>query len=240
MAEVNKPDISHIWANAGDVRIPVDAKIDEGWTSEIPPFQWENYAQNRQDEGLVHIFQKGISLWSATEQYYVTVGQGKSYTQGSNGVIYSAAQPSVGIDPTTDGTGTYWRVAFATAGGSYSSNDTGTANVYIVAFANPLSSLLDGTILSFRANASNTGASTFKPDTLATKPILGLALSPLEGGEITAGEFQEVLFSTVHDSWILLTNVGGGKQLTRPTQSQHAATLSYLATGPITYYMGQI
>lgn len=240
MTEISKPDFAYIWANTGDVRTPATAKINEGWTSEVPPFQWENFAQNRQDRAIVHLFQKGISVWSPTEDYYYTSGGTKSYVQGSNGVIYSAVQSSTGVDPTTDGTSTYWRVAFATAGGTYSTGDTGTPNIYIVAFANPLSSLLDGTVLSFKANSSNTGPSTFKPDTLATKPILGLGLSALQGGEIVAGEFQQLVFSLIHDSWILLTNAGGGKQLSRPTQSQHAATLSYLTTGPITYYMGQI
>lgn len=224
MVEITKPDISHIWANSGDVRSPTTAKLDLGWTSEIPPFQWENYAQQRQDQGLVHLFQKGISVWSATENYYFTSGGTRSYVQGSNGIIYVAVANSINHNPVTDTSGTYWKVSFAGRGDDYSV-DTGTANTYVVAYSTVNTTLIDGLGLSFKAKVSNTGASTFKPDALTAKPILGQGLQPLQGNEIIANEYNRLIYSAFHDSWILVKSVGGGVPVGTPTQSNHAANL---------------
>lgn len=225
MTEISKPDFANIWANAGDVRTPANSKIDEGWTSEVPPFQWENFAQNRQDRAIVHLFQKGISVWSPTENYYYTLGGTKSYVQGGNGTIYVAVQNSIGQNPVTDTTGTYWKVSFSARGDDYSV-DTGTANNYIVAYSSPNGLLVDGLGLSFKAKFSNTTASTFTPDGLATKPILGQGLQPLQGNEIIANEYNRVIYSAFHDSWILVTSVGGGVPVGTPTKGSHATNLA--------------
>ena len=112
-AEVNKPDFSFQWASGGAIVAPSDVKIQTGWTTEVPPFQWENYLQNRQDNAILHLFQKGISEWDAASNYYFTASGTRSYVQGSDGVIYVAVQDSVGQNPTTDDSDTYWKVAFA-------------------------------------------------------------------------------------------------------------------------------
>lgn len=116
MAEINKPDYSQIWASGGAIVAPSDVKIQTGWTAEVPPFQWENWSQNRQDQGLAHLFQKGISVWSATGEYYFTTSGERSYVQGSDGSIYVAVADSVNQNPVTDLSNTYWRKAFAEAG----------------------------------------------------------------------------------------------------------------------------
>lgn len=109
-AETSKPSITFPWASGGAIVAPSDVKIQTGWTAEVPPFQWENYLQNRQDNGLLHLFQKGISVWSATENYYFTVNGERSYVQGSNGIIYVALAPSLNQNPVTDVSNTYWRI----------------------------------------------------------------------------------------------------------------------------------
>ncbi len=115
-AEVNKPDFSYQWASGGAIVTPSDVKIQTGWTAEVPPFQWENYLQNRQDNAILHLFQKGISEWDAASNYYFTASGTRSYVQGSDGLIYVAVQDSVGQNPTTDLSDTYWKVAFASTG----------------------------------------------------------------------------------------------------------------------------
>jgi len=45
-----KPDLTQQWASDGDKIAPSGAKIQAGWGPEIPPYQWENFIQNRQDE----------------------------------------------------------------------------------------------------------------------------------------------------------------------------------------------
>jgi hypothetical protein len=111
-SEVSKPDFSFQWSSGGSIVAPSDVKIQTGWTAEVPPFQWENWSQNRQDNAILHLFQKGISEWDATSNYYFTTSGVRSYVQGSDGNIYVAVQDSVGQNPTTDATDTYWKIAF--------------------------------------------------------------------------------------------------------------------------------
>lgn len=103
-----KPLIQKLWASGGAVVQPSDTKIETGWTAEVPPHQWENWIQNRQDQYLAHINERGIPEWDGNTDYLA----GKSYTQGSDGVIYKsvAASGPTGVvqNPTTDATNTYW------------------------------------------------------------------------------------------------------------------------------------
>lgn len=112
--EVAKPDYSYQWSSGGSIVAPSDVKIQTGWTAEVPPYQWENWSQNRQDNAILHLFQKGISEWDAASNYYFTTSGVRSYVQGSDGNIYVAVQDSVGQNPTTDSTDTYWKIAFIT------------------------------------------------------------------------------------------------------------------------------
>lgn len=116
-----KPDLSQQWASAGDKIAPSGAKIQAGWGPEIPPYQWENFIQNRQDEMLAYLNERGIPEWDNRTNY---VGGGKSYVQGSDGEIYksvASSGPSVTVqDPVTDVSGTYWAkfIRFGTTAGT--------------------------------------------------------------------------------------------------------------------------
>lgn len=112
MSEISKPDFTYQWASGGASVAPSNVKIQTGWTAEVPPFQWENWSQNRQDRAITHLLQKGISVWSNTGEYYFTTSGERSYVQGSDGNIYVAVADSVGQDPTTDTTDSYWKIAF--------------------------------------------------------------------------------------------------------------------------------
>ena len=127
VAEVNKPDFSYVWASGGAIVMPSNVKTQTGWTAEVPPFQWENALQNRQDNAIVHLFQKGISEWDIASNYYFTTNGTRSYVQGSDGVIYVAVQDSLGQNPTTDLSDTYWKVAFASAEAGYLTQTAGDA-----------------------------------------------------------------------------------------------------------------
>jgi hypothetical protein len=112
--EISKPDYTYLWSSGGSIVAPSNVKVQTGWTAEVPPFQWENWSQNRQDTAIAHILQKGISVWSSTGEYYFTTSGERSYVQGSDGNIYVAVTDSVGQNPTTDATDTYWTIAFVT------------------------------------------------------------------------------------------------------------------------------
>lgn len=65
----SKPDMSIIWATAGQSVRPSDAKIQEGWRAEKPPYQNENWIQERQDQYLKHLDERGVPEWSNGTNY---------------------------------------------------------------------------------------------------------------------------------------------------------------------------
>jgi hypothetical protein len=120
MAEINKPsDINKIWAAAGDVLAPSDSKIATGWQVEIPPRQYFNYIDNKQDQAIAHINQHGIPVWDNTTEYQYSVSGTKSICMGSDGTIYRTKQVSINQNPVTDTTDTYWEIAFANVADFY-------------------------------------------------------------------------------------------------------------------------
>jgi hypothetical protein len=124
MAQIQKPsDLSLIWASAGDILNPGDAKYQTGWQVEIPPRQWENYVQNKQDQAIAHFNQHGIPVWDNATEYQAN----KSYVQGpTNGTIYQCILTNTDQNPETDLTNTYWIVAFASAGTFYTKAEADT------------------------------------------------------------------------------------------------------------------
>ena len=110
MAEITLPDLSLLWASAGDILQPSDSKIQQGWAPEIPPRQWFNWLDNRQDQAIAHIAQHGITAWSSTIEYQA----GKSYVQGSDGFVYKALTTNTNINPVGGAPGN-WESAFVTA-----------------------------------------------------------------------------------------------------------------------------
>lgn len=121
MPVITKPtDLSLIWASAGDVLDPGNTKYATGWEAEIPPRQWFNYLDNRQDQAIAHINQHGVPVWDSNTEYQ----EDKSYVQGStNGTIYRCVQTHTDQDPETDVSNTYWIIAFASAGDFYTKTE---------------------------------------------------------------------------------------------------------------------
>ena len=107
---IGKPlDLNKIWAAIGDKVTPPDGKQQTGWEKEIPPFQYFNWLENKQDQALAHINQRGIPAWDATTEY----GALTSYVQGqTNGTVYRCVQTNKGNNPELDTSNTYWQVAF--------------------------------------------------------------------------------------------------------------------------------
>ncbi|QXV71742.1 putative tail fiber protein [Pseudomonas phage psageK4] len=89
-----KYDMADIWASAGDVVAPDSAKIAQGWGVEVVPRQWWNWFENRQDNNLAYMLQKGFPEWDATTEYIIN----KSYVQRS-GIVYKATATSTNSDP---------------------------------------------------------------------------------------------------------------------------------------------
>ena len=114
MAEITKPtDLSQVWCSAGDLIKPSTTKISTGWEIEVPPRQWFNWLDNRQDQALAHINQHGVPVWDSVTEYQA----GKSLAMGSDGIVYRAISTSINQNPVTDTSHVYWSEAFATTNG---------------------------------------------------------------------------------------------------------------------------
>lgn len=112
MAEITKPNFNNaLWASGGSIVSPSDVKIATGWTAEVPPFQWENWSQNRQDQGIAYILQHGIPVWDSLTEYQAE----KSIIQGSDGLIYKAKTTNTGVNPVLDTLFVDWTI-FARGG----------------------------------------------------------------------------------------------------------------------------
>ena len=61
MTDIQKPlGINNIWAENG-LKAPADpSKIDQGWVVEKPPYQTQNWLDNKQDTFQAHVNQHGI------------------------------------------------------------------------------------------------------------------------------------------------------------------------------------
>ncbi|WP_282412254.1 hypothetical protein [Pseudomonas sp. PS01299] len=109
--------------------------------------------------------------------------------------------------------------------------DTGAANAYSAINAPALSAFpASGYIQRLVIAHANTGASTYAPDGLAAKPLYGLGLQPLQGGELPVG--VAVLMYLVqagvnggNGAWIVIESLGGSSQVAPATKSQHALQL---------------
>jgi hypothetical protein len=117
-------------------------------------------------------------------------------------------------------------VALLSMGTDYAA-DTGAANTYVAAFTPAVTELVDGMVLRFKALNANTGASTFNPNGLGAKPIVGGAHAALQGGEIAPnGDVWLQYNSSIGGgSWIMIDSTGAALQVAPATQSQQATPL---------------
>jgi|SRR5690554_765731 len=116
MPQISKPNsLNKIWAAGGDRATPLDGKISSGWQIEIPPRQWFNWLDNRQDQAIAHFNQHGIPVWDDQTEYQA----GKSYVQDpGNGLVYRCVITNTGNQPAL--TPSHWTVAFADAATAFS------------------------------------------------------------------------------------------------------------------------
>lgn len=88
--------------------------------------------------------------------------------------------------------------------------DTGTANAYSATYKPTPLALVDGLVLRFKAARANTNASTFAPNGLPAKPIVGLDHSAIQSGEITVGGDVWVQWNSSIGSgaWVMIASTG--------------------------------
>lgn len=111
--------------------------------------------------------------------------------------------------------------------------DTGTANAYAVANAAAFTAYptVSGLVIDVSIAHTNTSAATLNVDGLGTKPIYGLGLQALQGGELPANGVASLMYvvapsvNSGNGAWVILECTGGAQQIAPATQSQHAMQL---------------
>ena len=61
MADITKPVFGTVWAVSGEKLPPAEVKIQGGWIQEMMPYQYQNYLQNRVDNAITYLLQKGVA-----------------------------------------------------------------------------------------------------------------------------------------------------------------------------------
>ncbi|MBO4119827.1 hypothetical protein J5T34_03620 [Cupriavidus gilardii] len=103
--------------------------------------------------------------------------------------------------------------------------DTGAANAYVVNYTPAVAELKDGMALWFKVKTANTGVSTLNVNGLGARPIIGMAHTPLQGGEMVASGKALMVWKAESNSWVLVGCSGGAQQVAVGTQSGHAIQL---------------
>lgn len=113
MPNIVKPaGINQLWAAGGTKVDPGLQKLNIGWVVELPPYQYQNWLDNRQDTFIAHINQHGIPEWDAETEYQGNL----SYSQGSDGMIYKCVTTHTNFNPVNPLNSPYWARAFETYG----------------------------------------------------------------------------------------------------------------------------
>lgn len=113
MPNITKPsNLSTIWAGGGTKIDPGTSKYNIGWVVQLPPYEYQNWVDNRQDQAIAHFSQHGIPEWDGVTEYQGNL----SYTQGSDGLIYKCIATNVNKDPSNVLNDAFWSRAFETYG----------------------------------------------------------------------------------------------------------------------------
>lgn len=108
MPDISKPSgINNRWAEGGLKSTPDVSKIDLGWEVEKPPYQVQNWLDNKQDNFNAHVNQHGIPYWDSETEYQAD----KSYVVDPiSGIVYRCLVTNTN-QPVNNPT--YWDIAFS-------------------------------------------------------------------------------------------------------------------------------
>lgn len=108
MPDILKPTgINNRWAEGGLKSAPDVSKIDLGWEVEKPPYQVQNWLDNRQDNFNAHVNQHGIPYWDSETEYQAN----KSYVVDPiSGIVYRCLVTNTNQSVNNPA---YWDIAFS-------------------------------------------------------------------------------------------------------------------------------
>lgn len=155
--------------------------------------------------------------------YVVTIANGQTTITSGNIALAANAPfiPSSGI------------VSGIQSGALVYAADTGTANSYVASYSPPITQLVDGVKVVFKAKTANTGASTFSANGLTNYPLYSHSQQALQGGEIVANGLVEAEWNNSLTAWVMCGNSGGAVAVPSATQSRHAVNLSQMNAATI-------
>jgi|GEM_PF-1523931 len=142
-------------------------------------------------------------------------------TAGTKGITADNIKRSPGA-PFLPSVGVYRSVQH---GNMTFAHDTGSADKYAASYQPPVSSLVDGMRLTFKAREPNTGKSVFSAKGGEAHPLLSQAKKELEGGEITTGGFITVEWDSSSQVWLMCGNTGGALPVPDAVKAGHAVNL---------------
>ena len=111
MVDIIRPNFGTVWAASGEKLSPTEIKIQGGWIKEMMPYQYQNYLQNRVDNAITYLLQKGVAEWSADQEYIAN----KSVVTYS-GQLYMATTTVTNVLPTVTASWKKLSVTFGTNG----------------------------------------------------------------------------------------------------------------------------
>jgi hypothetical protein len=131
-------------------------------------------------------------------------------------IVAETGQPAIDDGTTATLLANFQTAVAAAARSQVVLTDTGTANTYAAANPAPLTALptVSGLVQHISILNANTGASTYAPDGLAAKPVYGLNLSALQGGELIVKGIATLMYVVAasvnggNGAWVLLRCAG--------------------------------
>lgn len=105
MPIIQRPNRDVLWSESGNQTEPSTEKQELGWVIEKPPYEEMNWIHYQQDLGQKYLLQRGISEWSASEDYP------KDALVQYNGKYYKSLLANKGKQPDTNASS--WTISFS-------------------------------------------------------------------------------------------------------------------------------
>lgn len=215
MPNITKPnDVNNVWATTGDIVAPAADYVANGWEAIIPPREYFNWLDNRQDRFNAHVNQHGIPVWDSFTEYQANL----SYSKGTDGVLYRAVTTNSNINPVGDITGAWQAQNFGgiarfTSNGSFTV-PVGVTKLYVSGCAGGGGG---GATLATNSSSNLTGGSgggagqsvINLPITVTPGQVLAITIGV--GGVGGTPPLDNASFGTATRLGNLLNLTGGGK-----------------------------
>ena len=111
MVDIIRPNFGTVWAASGEKLSPTEIKLQGGWIQELMPYQYQNFLQNRVDNAITYLLQKGVPEWDAAQEYTAN----KSVVTYS-GQLYMAITTNTNVLPSVVASWKRLTITFGTNG----------------------------------------------------------------------------------------------------------------------------